>query len=121
MKNFKILFFVLFVTVFSKVYTYESTQLDVMADFAYPVSMMENIRYNMGQAVYALQHADSSSSASFLEQAASNLGFRQMVSDDDRQFIQEMIDKINALIKDLEDDTDRSCMIDLSQQIQDKL
>ena len=45
---------------------------------------------------------------------------RQVIESDDRDFIQEMIDQINALIEKLEA-SDRTMIFDVCQQLQGRL
>jgi hypothetical protein len=95
--------------------------IDVMVDFAYPVSMMQSVRQDLNQAVYFLQQQDLQQVVSHLEQAASKSAIRLNVSQDDKDYIQAMIDQINALIASLESEQDRSHIAQLSQEVQDHL
>lgn len=119
-----ILFFLLPMTIFAQSHEEfqdeEHVNLDLMVDFAYPVSTMQSVRHDLSQAVYFLQNNDHSSVISLLENACTKFNTRQNIHDDDRDFIQEMINQINALIEKLED-SDRSVIHDLCQQLQDKL
>ena len=95
--------------------------LDVMVDFTYPVSVMQSMRQDISQALFAAQDHQVSQAASFLEQAASQLDGIDMITQDDRQFIQAMLDKINSLIDQLPEEQDRSVLMQLSCTIQNKL
>jgi len=119
------LFYVLFSVMFSVgIHSnddlHESQDFDSILDFSYPVSVIESVRHDLSQAVYYLQNNDSSSGSSLLQDAVSKLSSRQMVQQDDINFMQEMIDKINGLIETLEE-SDRSVISGLCQQLQEKL
>lgn len=91
--------------------------IDVMVDFAYPVSMMQSVRQDLNQAVYFLQQQDLTSGIAHLRDAGSKVTVRLNVSQDDKDYIQAMIDQINALIASLESEQDRSEIAQLSQEI----
>ena len=95
-------------------------QLDLMVDFGYPVSTMQSVRQDVSQALYFLQQHDHNSVSSILEDALTKLNSRNNVDPQDIEYIQAMIDKINALIESLEE-SDRSAIDDLCQQLQSKL
>lgn len=99
----------------------DEEQLDPMIDFAYPVSMMQSIRHDISSAVYALRHDNKLSAESLLENVVARLISRIAISDDDREYIQEMINQINILIAQLEDRSDYAHISDLSQQVSEKL
>jgi hypothetical protein len=98
----------------------ESKLFDVVADCQYPMFGMQPVREALSQAVYFLQQNNDAQCYKMLESALADFATRQKVSDDDRQFIQNMIDKINALIESLES-SDRSAIADLCQQLKAKL
>lgn len=117
------LFYLLFTVMFSLgVHSNDELQdhLDLMVDFSYPISIIQSVRQDVSQSVYFLQKGDHSSVSSLLQDAVSKLSSRQVVQQDDINFMQEMIDKINALIDSLEE-SDRSEISSLCQQLQDKL
>lgn len=123
LKNMKIKWFLLLMTVVNyqlNAQPEDCDELDLMVDFAYPVSIMQSVRQNLSQAVYFLQQNNQASIYFLLQDAISKLSLRQNVQQDDRDFIQEMIDQINALIEELEE-SQRSTILDLCQQLQDKL
>ncbi|MDP3788059.1 MAG: hypothetical protein Q8Q60_01915 [Candidatus Chromulinivorax sp.] len=98
-----------------------SDQLDSMIDFAYPVSIMESVRQDLNRALYFLRQNDLESVPFLLQDALAKLASRQVVSDDDRDHIQNLIDQINAIIYNLEHKDKSGIILDLCQQIQDKL
>ncbi len=95
--------------------------LDVMVDFGYPVSMMQSVRQNLNQSLYFLQQHNFEFVIPNLQEAVAKLDTRLNVSQDDKDYIQAMIDQINALIESLESEHDRSLIVQLCQQIQDHL
>ena len=115
------LFYLLFTMMFSVgVYSNDGPQeFDSMIDFSYPISTIQSVRHDASQALYFLQQGDHSSVSSLLQSAVSKMDSRQMVQQDDINFMQEMIDKINSLIDTLEE-SDRSVVSDLCQQLHDK-
>lgn len=98
-----------------------SEKLDLMVDFAYPISMIQSVRYDVSQALYFSQQQDLELVASLLQNALSKLASRNSIDDDDRDYIQQMINQIDALIKDLEKKDKSGIILDLCQQIQDRL
>jgi len=120
-KKQKQLFFLLFLTMFRLTCGFhDSERLDVMLDFGYPVSSMQAARQEMSQSLYFLQHNNVAVATTALQNAQALLDTRRIVQQDDRDFIQGMIDKINALIEQIEE-SDRSAILDLCQQIQSKV
>lgn len=117
----KSLFLLLYTSQFFIVDLNASEKLDVMVDFAYPLSIIESVRYAVSQAVFSLQHGQESSAISFLEEAIPPLQSRQKVTDDDRDFLESMLDQINALIDALEKDQNKSMLVRLSQEIANEL
>lgn len=94
---------------------------DIMVDFAYPVSAMQGVRHDLSQAVYFLQRHDFDTVISLLHGACAQPNLRKAMSDDDRDYIEQMIQQIDSLINQLEQ-TGKSAMIaDLCQQMQDHL
>ena len=128
-KNIRIDLFFVLIALFSQLNAQiqESDRLDLMVDFGYPVSTMQSVRQDLSQTVYFLQQHDYSSDSSIsssvistLENALSKMSSRQVIESDDRDFIQEMIDQINALIEKLEA-SDRTMIFDVCQQLQGRL
>lgn len=125
----KLLFFVLLVAISSVQarsdhhfqISQSSEKLDLMVDFAYPISMVQSVRYDLSQALYFSQQQDLTAVVSLLENALSKLASRQSIEDEDRDYIQQMIAQIDALIKDLEKKDKSTQILDLCQQIQDRL
>jgi hypothetical protein len=80
--------------------------LDVMYDFAYPRSDIEEVRNEVCQAVYALHHADEKLAEDHLQQAcqyvARSYHGRSHVTQEDRDFLENMLQKIDDLIYALE-------------------
>ena len=97
----------------------QEDQFDVMVDFAYPVSVMQSVRQDLNQSVYFLQQKDDEPVIPNLQSAVSKLGTRLNISQDDKDYIQAMIDQINALIESLESEQDRSQIAQLCKEIQD--
>lgn len=92
--------------------------LDFMKDFAYPVSQMQALRQELSQALYALQHQDSRSAIQGLHDVSSQLPDRTPVrGDDDYEYIQAMIDRINALIEQIESIDDQREVQELTERI----
>jgi len=101
----------------------ESEELDLMSDFAYPVSTMQMIRQNLSQALYFLQQNHGPEAASLLSQALSMLMTRQPIEPDDYAYMQQMIQQIDDLITTLEnlDEDDKSQISDACDQLQRRL
>ena len=120
------LFFLLFGVFFSgtlplHAVLHEIDQLDSMVDFAYPVSAMQLVRQDLNQALYFSQHNNFETAENFLQQAISKFSLRKSIEQEDREYIQEIINQIDALINSLEH-TDRSlAILDVCQQFQDRL
>lgn len=97
--------------------------LDVMVDCAYPISAVQAMRQNLVNALYASQHANYISAITFLHEGQDALSHRKLIQQDDREFIQAIIDQINALIGQLEGASEehRSVILDVCQQIENNL
>ncbi|MBV8661315.1 MAG: hypothetical protein JO129_04175 [Candidatus Dependentiae bacterium] len=118
------LFFLLFPTIILvDAKSQEPQQLDLMVDFAYPVSMPQSVRQDLSQALYFLQHDEINFVISSLQDAVLKMNSRQPLQPDDRDFIEEMIAKIDELIASLGGlhDDQRSIMLHLSDQLRDSL
>jgi hypothetical protein len=104
-----------------------SDQIDSMVDFAYPISDMQLARNDLSQAVYALQQNDIDLVAAMLQNAlikiVSRKSFddRKAIDDDDREYIQDMINQINAIIDQLEHNDKAIVIAELSAQLQESL
>jgi hypothetical protein len=95
-----------------------SDEIDVMVDFAYPVSIMQSIRQDLNQALYACQQKKYESALSMLHNAVSKLHEQEIVMNaDDIAYMKAMINQINVLMQNVENDQDRSALIDLCQQV----
>ncbi len=96
-------------------------QLDCMVDFAYPVTRVESARNDLSEAVYSLQQNDIDLVAHMLQSALAKLVSRKALEDDDRQYIQDMINQINAMIESLESNDKSIEIVDLCNQLQDRV
>lgn len=118
------LLFLLFATIIQVDAKLQSPeQLDLMVDFAYPISITQAVRQDLSQALYFLQYGDINSVVSSLQDAVSKMSSRQPLQPDDRDFIEEMIAKIDQLIAALGDSNNgqRSILVDLCHQLRDTL
>jgi hypothetical protein len=93
---------------------------DPMIHFAYPVSEVQAIRHQICQAVYAAQHNNYENAASLLENVRSLLSYRHNLSEDDQAYLQAMIDHLNHLISQLENESDRTKMVELLNDVQEQ-
>ena len=93
---------------------------DVVADCAYPVQSIQSVRESLKQALYALQQDDIFQANLFLQDAGRKSEVRQRVSEEDRDFIEKMIEQINNLINQLEG-SHKSFIIDLCSQVQSNI
>ncbi len=98
-----------------------SDQLDSMVDFGYPISTIESVRQDLSQALYFSRQHNLESVPLLLQDGLSKLTSRQVITDDDRDHIQNLIDQINAVIQSLEKKDKSMLILDLCQQLQEKL
>ena len=104
-----------------------SDQIDSMVDFAYPVSDMQSARHDLSQAVYSLEQNDIDLVAAMLQNALIKIvsrksaDDRKAIDDDDREYIQDMINQINAIIASLEHKNKAVLIVELCQQLQESL
>jgi len=93
-------------------------EFDIMIDAGYHVSSLQHVRENLIQATYFLEQCDKDEIAieQLLENSVTILPLMQRVSQEDKQSIQDLIDKINLLLATLESDK-RSHFIDYCDQI----
>lgn len=105
----------------SKMQAGQDCQFNIMIDCAYPMSGMQEIRQNLNQSLYSLQQNNYSLALDLLEDSVSKMNVRQVVSQDDRDYIQAMINQIDALIAQLEQGQDQSRMIELADHIKSLL
>ncbi|MGZ6251254.1 MAG: hypothetical protein ACXWL2_04440 [Candidatus Chromulinivorax sp.] len=94
----------------------ESESFDVMIDCQYPIFGIQSIREALSQAVYFLQQNNIDQSFVMMQMAISEIQPRHKPTEDDKEFIQAMIDKINDLIDTLENNN-RSYMQNLCDQL----
>lgn len=106
-----------------------ASNLDVMQDFSYPISDMQQIRYDITQAVYALQHKNYDAAISYTQAAAdSSAHFKindlhNQEHDDHHRFIQHMINTMYDLLNEYEQgqedhhQSERLVLHDLCQNI----
>lgn len=92
-------------------------EIDVMVDFGYPIFMMQSIRQDLNQAVYACQQKKHESVLLMLNDALSKLNSQVSMNVDDIAYIKAMIDQINVLMETTENDQDRSLILEVCQQI----
>jgi len=93
-------------------------QFDVMVDFGYPVVGSQIVRQSLNQALYALQQKNQSSASAHLQDAVAYLATRMTLSPEDADYIQAMIAQITALLKQLEQEDQRSLLQSYCHQIQ---
>ncbi len=122
------LFFVIFaINISISAIDTSSHQIDAMVDFGYPISDMQSARNNLSQAVYALEQNDIDLVAAMLQSALikivsrKSVNDRKAIDDDDREYIQDMINQINAIIDQLEHKDKAITIAELSRQLQDTL
>lgn len=99
----------------------KSDEIDLMVDFAYPVSAIQSARQDLNQALYFSQQNDLESVESLLQEGLSKLASRQSIEQEDREYIQAIINQIDALINSLEKQDKSIAILDLCQQFQDRL
>ncbi len=118
------LFFLLFSPITqldAKIQSTSSDQLDPMVVFAYPISVIESVRQDLSRALYFLQQHDVEEVPALLQDALTKLASRKVINDDDRDHMQNLIDQITALIEVLENKEKSAGILDLCQELQDKL
>lgn len=98
-----------------------SDQLDLMIDFAYPVSMIESVRQDLNQALYFARQNDFQSVVSLLQDALAKFTSRATISDDDIAYIENLIHQIDAIMQSLENNDQRAIIVDLCQQLEGRL
>ena len=99
----------------------KSDEIDLMVDFAYPVSAIQSARQDLNQALYFSQQNDLESVENLLQEGLSKLASRQSIEQEDREYIQAIINQIDALINSLEKQDKSIAILDLCQQFQDRL
>jgi len=101
----------------------ELHDFDCMVEFSYPHSHMQLVRQEIAHALHFLhEHHEESAIASLEAAQAKLLESRKPMSSEDRDYLQAMLDKINALIDSLEKENNyRSQLLDLCHHLHNRL
>jgi hypothetical protein len=108
-------------------------ELDPMIDFRYPVSLFEMLHEGIVQITYMIKRTEyNEQSLNHLIDALINLHYRydsslelqlkRDIKSVDKEFLEQMLQRIDDLIAQLEgDNTNRSCAQVLCQRLRDKI
>lgn len=117
----KLLLVVLYSLCFFIFDIYGFEKLDVMVDFAYPLSTIESVRYALSQALFSLQQGQENITIFFLEQALSLLDGEKKMTYDDIAFLQNMLEQITYYIDRYEEHQSKVVLLELSATILNNL
>ena len=124
-KKIATLFFLLLTTIYCTIDSLDariqsSDKIDLMVDFAYPISAMQSVRQDLNQALFFSQQNDLESVESLLQEGLSKLASRKSIEQEDREYIEAIINQIDVLINSLEKQDKSIAILDLCQQFQDR-